>query len=225
MDERERVNRILARLDENYGTECICYLDYGAPWQLLIAAVLSVQCKEERVNRVTARLFDRYPSVEALARADAGDVEREVYTLGFYRNKARHIIACAGILEKKYGGQVPYTWRELTALPGVGRKTVNLIRGYIYGEPGIVVDGHVRRVSKMLGFTEEDDPELVEYDLMQALPKDRWLCYGTQMIKHGRSLCPEKNPLCGQCFLNELCLKGDCYWYKKYEEQEGGELL
>lgn len=220
MDEHKRVKEILKRLDEHYGTEYICYLNYETPWQLLIAVILSAQCKDERVNQVTKDLFVKYPSLEAFASADVEVLEQDIHSLGFFHSKARNIISCARTLVTEYGGQVPAALEELTSLAGVGRKTANVIRGNIYGDPSIVVDTHVKRISKKLGFTEEDDPEKVEYDLMQVLPKDHWILYNIQIITHGRGLCPARNPRCGQCFLNDLCPSGDRYWVKEYEEKE-----
>lgn len=220
MDERQRVTEILKRLDEHYGTEYICYLNYKTPWQLLIAVILSAQCKDERVNQVTAKLFVKYPTLEAFAAADVEELERDIHSLGFFRSKARNIISCARTLVTKYHGQVPGTLEELTSLAGVGRKTANVIRGNIYHDPSIVVDTHVKRISKKLGFTVQDDPEKVEYDLMQVLPRDHWILYNIQIITHGRGLCPARSPQCGQCFLNDLCPAGDCYWVKEYENGE-----
>ena len=220
MDERRRVKEILKRLDEHYGTDPICYLNYEAPWQLLVAVILSAQCTDERVNRVTKHLFVKYPSLEALAEADLDELEEEIHSLGFHHSKAKNLIACARRLVTEFEGRVPGSLEELTSLAGVGRKTANVIRGNIYHEPSIVVDTHVKRISRKLGLTAETDPERVEYDLMQALPKDHWILYNMQIITHGRSLCPARSPQCGQCFLNDLCPSGDCYWYREYEEEE-----
>lgn len=218
MDEKYRVREILRRLDENYGTEYICYLNHETPWQLLIAVILSAQCKDERVNEVTKDLFVKYPTLEAFAQADVTELEKDIHSLGFFRSKARNIISCARTLVTEYGGMVPSTLEELTSLAGVGRKTANVIRGNIYHEPSIVVDTHVKRISKKLGLTSEEDPEKVEYDLMQVLPKDHWILYNIQIITHGRGLCPARSPRCGQCFLNDLCPSGDRYWVEQYQE-------
>lgn len=217
MDERQRVTEILRRLDEHYGREYICYLNYEEPWQLLIAVILSAQCTDERVNRVTKHLFARYPSPAALAGARVEEVEEIIHSLGFHHGKAKNIVSCARTLTSEYQGEVPRSLEELTSLAGVGRKTANVIRGNIYHDPSIVVDTHVKRISGKLGFTAETDPERVETDLMQVLPKDHWILYNMQIITHGRGLCPARKPKCGQCFLNDLCPSGDYFWYRDYE--------
>ena len=162
--EKRRVEQILARLDERYGTEKICYLNYNEPWQLLVAVILSAQCTDARVNIVTGPLFKRYPTPSDLAEADQKEVEEYIHSAGFYVTKARNIIACCRRLVDVYGGEVPKTLEELVTLAGVGRKTANVIRGNIYDDPSIVVDTHVKRISGKLGFTKEKDPEKIEYD-------------------------------------------------------------
>lgn len=168
----KRTGEILAILDEMYGTDDKCYLNHETPWQLLIAVILSAQCTDARVNIVTADLFVKYPTLEAFASASLAEMEQDIHSIGFYHNKAKNIIACARRLLDDFGGEVPSTLEELTSLPGVGRKTANVIRGNIFHEPSVVVDTHVKRISKRLGFTKKDDPEAVEYDLMKVLPKD-----------------------------------------------------
>ena len=168
----KRIAEILKRLDEAYGTEYVCYLNHETPWQLLIAVILSAQCTDTRVNIVTKDLFQKYPSLEAFANADLKELEQDIHSTGFYHNKAKNIISCARTLVEKYDGEVPRELEELTALAGVGRKTANVIRGNIYHEPSVVVDTHVKRISKKLGFTKEDDPVKIEYDLMKVLPKE-----------------------------------------------------
>lgn len=203
--ERERVDKILALLDEHYTTEYKCYLNHKTPWQLLIAVILSAQCTDARVNIVTKDLFEKYKTLEDFANADLGELEKDIHSTGFYKNKARNIILCAEKLVREYGGEVPQTLEELTGLAGVGRKTANVIRGNIYHEPSVVVDTHVKRISRKLGFTTEEDPEKIEYDLMRVLPKDHWILYNIQIITHGRGVCTARNPGCSQCFLKELC--------------------
>ncbi len=205
MNKKERVNEILRRLDEAYGTEKICYLEYETPWQLLIAVILSAQCTDARVNTVTGPLFERYPDPEALGWADVADVERIIHPLGFFKSKARNIILCSRKIVEEYGGQVPESLEALTSLAGVGRKTANVIRGNIYDEPSIVVDTHVKRISKKLGLTKETEPEKVERDLMKVLPKDHWILYNIQIITLGRQLCVARRPKCGECFLKDVC--------------------
>lgn len=201
----KRIAEILKRLDEAYGTEYVCYLNHETPWQLLIAVILSAQCTDARVNIVTKDLFQKYPSLEAFANADLKELEQDIHSTGFYHNKAKNIISCARTLVEKYDGEVPRELEELTALAGVGRKTANVIRGNIYHEPSVVVDTHVKRISKKLGFTKEDDPVKIEYDLMKVLPKDHWIFYNIQIITLGRSICTARNPKCTECFLSDLC--------------------
>ena len=205
MQQKERVKKVLQLLDEHYGTDDICYLEYENAWQLLIATILSAQCTDARVNIVTRDLFRKYRSVEDFAKADQKVLERDIHATGFYRNKAKNIISCCQDLMSRFGGQVPETLEELTSLAGVGRKTANVIRGNIYHEPSIVVDTHVKRISARLGFTEETDPAKVEQDLMRVLPKDHWILYNMQIITLGRQLCKAPNPKCGECFLTEVC--------------------
>ena len=150
-------------------------------------------------------LFQKYPSLEAFANADLKELEQDIHSTGFYHNKAKNIISCARTLVEKYDGEVPRELEELTALAGVGRKTANVIRGNIYHEPSVVVDTHVKRISKKLGFTKEDDPVKIEYDLMKVLPKDHWILYNIQIITLGRSICTARNPKCTECFLSDLC--------------------
>ena len=201
----KRIAEILKRLDEAYGTEYVCYLNHETPWQLLIAVILSAQCTDARVNIVTKDLFQKYPSLEAFANADLKELEQDIHSTGFYHNKAKNIISCARTLVEKYDGEVPRELEELTALAGVGRKTANVVRGNIYHEPSVVVDTHVKRISKKLGFTKEDDPVKIEYDLMKVLPKDHWILYNIQIITLGRSICTARNPKCTECFLSDLC--------------------
>ncbi|HIY59809.1 MAG TPA: endonuclease III [Candidatus Eisenbergiella pullistercoris] len=202
------MKKVLQLLDEHYGTDDICYLEYENAWQLLIATILSAQCTDARVNIVTRDLFQKYRSVEDFAKADQKELEQDIHATGFYRNKAKNIISCCQDLMSRFGGQVPETLEELTSLAGVGRKTANVIRGNIYHEPSIVVDTHVKRISARLGFTEETDPAKVEQDLMRVLPKDHWILYNMQIITLGRQLCKALNPKCGECFLTEVC---PCY--------------
>jgi endonuclease-3 len=203
--EKERVQKVLDLLDEHYGTDLRCYLNHETPWQLLIAVILSAQCTDDRVNIVTKDLFVKYPTLEAFANADVREMEKDIHSIGFYKNKAKNIILCCRRLLLEYGGEVPRTIEDLTSLAGVGRKTANVIRGNIYDDPSVVVDTHVKRISKKLGFTKEEDPKKVEYDLMKVLPKEHWILYNMQIITHGRQICTARSPKCEQCFLAELC--------------------
>lgn len=205
---KKNVEEILALLDEHYGTDLVCYLEYENAWQLLFATILSAQCTDARVNIVTKKLFRDYPDLQAFADASQEEMEEAVRATGFYRHKAENLISCAKQLLEKYGGRVPDTIEELTQLPGVGRKTANVILGNIYNKPSIVVDTHVKRVSKRLGLTKEEDPEKVEKDLSKVLPKDHWILYNLQIIAHGRGLCNARKPDCAECFLRGFCRAG-----------------
>ncbi|MCR5546059.1 MAG: endonuclease III [Lachnospiraceae bacterium] len=201
----KRTLEILKRLDDTYGTEMICYLNHETPWQLLIAVILSAQCTDARVNIVTKDLFQKYSTLNAFALASVEEMEEDIRSIGFYHNKAKNIIACARMLLEKHGGEVPDTLEELIELPGVGRKTANVILGNIYHKPSVVVDTHVKRISKRLGLTKEDDPQKVEFDLMKKLPKDHWILYNIQIITFGRDICYARNPKCDICPLQDLC--------------------
>ncbi len=196
---------ILDLLDTEYGTEYRCYLNHDNAWQLLIATILSAQCTDARVNIVTKDLFVKYPSVQAFAQADLHELEQDIHSTGFYHNKAKNIIACCRSLMELYNGEVPRTLEELTALAGVGRKTANVIRGNIYHEPSIVVDTHVKRISKKLGLTKEDDPVKIEMELMKVLPEDHWIIYNIHIIRLGRTICKAPTPDCANCFLKAEC--------------------
>lgn len=200
-----RVRNVINALNREYGTDYVCYLNHEAPWQLLIAVILSAQCTDARVNMVTPGLFKKYDTPDKLALADQKELEQEIHSLGFYRMKAKNIIFCCQDLVEKYHGEVPHTIEELTSLAGVGRKTANVIRGNIYDEPSIVVDTHVKRISKKLEFAKADDPEKIEYELMEVLPKEHWILWNIQIITLGRSICFARNPRCKECFLKELC--------------------
>lgn len=204
-EERERIQAILDLLDEHYTREYKCYLNHETPWQLLIATILSAQCTDERVNMVTKDLFVKYKTLEDFANADIKELEKDIHSTGFYKNKAKNIILCTRKLLYEYHGEVPNDIDLLTDLAGVGRKTANVIRGNIYHEPSIVVDTHVKRISRKLGFTKEEDPVKIEYDLMEVLPREHWILYNIQIITHGRGLCTARSPQCEQCFLKELC--------------------
>ena len=197
---KKRTKEILNRLDEAYGREYRCYLNHDNAWQLLIAVIMSAQCTDARVNLVTKDLFRKYDTLEKFAYAEIEELEQDIHSIGFYHNKARNIILCARKLVEEFGGQVPKSLEELTSLPGVGRKTANVIRGNIYDEPSVVVDTHVKRISRRLGLTKEEDPVKVEFDLMKALPKEHWILYNIQIITLGRSICTARSPKCSECF-------------------------
>lgn len=202
---KEHVKEVLDLLDREYGTDDICYLNHGTDYELLIAVILSAQCTDARVNMVTPALFRKYDSLEKFAEADIGELEEMIHSIGFFHAKAANIKACAKRLHEVYKDQVPSEMEELLTLPGVGRKTANVILGNIYKKPSIVVDTHVKRISKKLGFTDETDPEKVEYALQKVLPEDHWILYNMQIITLGRTLCYARKPLCPECFLREVC--------------------
>ena len=205
--EKKILKRILTLLDKHYGKELECSLDYEEPWQLLVATIMSAQCTDARVNIVTKDLFSVYKDPHALGTAKLKDVETIIRSVGFYHNKAANIIACSAAIDKKFRGRVPDTLEELTSLPGVGRKTANVILGNIYKTPSIVVDTHVKRISFRLGFTDNTDPVKVEEDLMRLLPADHWIRYNHQIITHGRLICKSQRPDCENCFLKDCCIK------------------
>lgn len=201
----KRTKAILDLLDEQYGREYVCYLNHENPGQLLIATMLSAQCTDARVNIVTESLFKKYPDMESFANADLKELEQDIKPTGFYHNKAKNIINCAKKLMEEHGGEVPDDLEALVALPGVGRKTANVIRGNIFNQPSVVVDTHVKRISRRLGFTKEEDPVKIEFDLMKVLPKDHWILYNIQIITFGRQICFARNPKCEECFLTAYC--------------------
>ncbi len=205
MTMKERVAQIVAILNETYTTEYKCYLNHENAWQLLIATMLSAQCTDARVNIVTKDLFVKYPNLEAFAECDLKELERDIYSTGFYKNKAKNIKACAKKLLERHGGEVPRDIEELTQLDGVGRKTANVIRGNIYHEPSIVVDTHVKRISKKLGLCKSEDPVVIEQELMKVLPKEQWILYNIQIITHGRTICTARSPKCPECPLKDVC--------------------
>lgn len=203
--EKQQVAEICRILNETYGTDYKCYLNHENAWQLLIATMLSAQCTDARENIVTKDLFVKYPTLQAFADADIKELEKDIYSTGFYKNKAKNIIGCAKKLISEYGGEVPSDIESLTKLDGVGRKTANVIRGNIYHEPSIVVDTHVKRISRLLGLTDSDDPVKIEHELMEKLPKEQWILYNIQIITLGRTICIARRPKCAECALNRVC--------------------
>ena len=209
MRRKSDVKEILKILDDSYGTDYRCYLNYDTPWQLLFSTILSAQCTDARVNIVTAELYKKYPTLEAFAGADLAEIEQDIKSTGFYHNKAKNLIACARRLIDDFDGKVPSDIDELTSLPGVGRKTANVIRGNIFGIDSIVVDTHVGRISRRLGLTKKTDPTEVEFELMKVLPQDHWILYNIQIITFGRQICTARSPKCELCPLFSLCSSKD----------------
>jgi endonuclease-3 len=180
-------------------------LHYGNPLELLIAVILSAQCTDARVNEVTASIFKKYRTAEDYAAADPAVLEAEIRSTGFYRNKARSVIACCQKLVADFHGEIPHTLEALTTLPGVGRKTANMVLGNAFGVPAIAVDTHVLRVSNRLGLVHTDDPGQVEEALMRQVAKDKWTAFGNAMILHGRETCIARKPRCPECVLRAVC--------------------
>lgn len=199
-----RAAKILRILSRTY-PKADCELDFNGPLELLLATILSAQCTDARVNMVTPKLFGRYRTAAAFAKADASELESLVRPTGFYRNKARSIKGCCEAIVRDHGGRVPEGMDELTALPGVGRKTANLVRAYAFGKPGVICDTHVLRVSARLGLTKMEDPEKVEADLAAIVPESRWTHFSTAVMWHGRRVCKARAPLCSACPLFALC--------------------
>lgn len=204
MKEKERIEHILEILEEQYGG-AKCYLHYETPLQLLIATMLSAQCTDDRVNMVTKDLFEKYLSVRDFAEANVIELEKDIHSTGFYRNKAKNIIACCQRLLLEYNGEVPSDIEDLTSLAGVGRKTANVVRGHIFNLPGVIVDTHVKRISNLLGLTKNQDPVKIEFDLMKLLPEEKWVAFNTQAIAHGRKICVARRPKCEECLLRPYC--------------------
>jgi endonuclease-3 len=202
--EIQRARRILRLLAKLY-PDAHCALHYETPLQLLVATILSAQCTDKRVNMVTPALFGKYPDAAAFATAEAPALETAIASTGFFRNKARNIIACCRRLMEQHDGQVPGTLDELVKLPGVGRKTANVILGDAFGVPGITVDTHVGRLSRRLGLTTHTDPVKVEQDLMRLIPRTEWTPFSHRMIFHGRQVCFARKPKCAGCGLAAVC--------------------
>ncbi len=206
-ERKERVRKIIAALEEEY-PKAQCSLVHRNPFQLAIATILSAQCTDKRVNKVTTDLFQKYPTPEHFAGAPLEELEQDIRSTGFYRNKAKSIKGFAiGILDE-HGGKVPQSMEELTDLPGIGRKTANVILGVAYQIPGVVVDTHVKKISRLLGLTTETNPEKVEYDLEKLIPEDKWVQWAHLIIDHGRAVCKARNPMCDECVLPEYCPSG-----------------
>lgn len=200
--------RQVARLLAQAYPDAQCALVHRNAFELLIATILSAQCTDERVNQVTRVLFAKYPTPQALAALPIKELEKLIQSTGFYRNKARNIRACCQKLVDEHGGQVPAEMEKLVQLPGVGRKTANVVLGTAFGIPsGIVVDTHVARIVRRLGLTRQKDPVKIEQDLMQQLPPHEWIDFSHRLIWHGRKVCKARRPLCDQCVLASLCPK------------------
>jgi endonuclease-3 len=200
-----RTKKIIAGLRTTY-PNAHCELNFSNPLELLIATILSAQCTDKRVNLVTANLFKKYRSAADFANAGVAELEQAIRTTGFFRNKAKNIKACCATLVEKYGGEVPHTMEELTALGGVGRKTANVVLGNAFGiNVGVVVDTHISRLSQRLGLTKHTDPEKIEQDLMPLVPREQWTLFSHWLIWHGRRRCDARKPDCVGCEIAKLC--------------------
>jgi endonuclease-3 len=209
---RERVSQILQRLDERY-PNVVCALHHRNAWELLVATILSAQCTDVRVNMVTPILFKKYPTPQHFAALKPEDLEPEIRSTGFFRNKAKSIVGAAKKVVEEFGGEVPRTMEELLRIPGAARKTANVVLGSWFKiADGIVVDTHVRRISRRLELTHNDDPEKIEQDLMKVIPREKWIDYSHQIIHHGRAICVARKPRCAECPLEDLCHAADKTW-------------
>jgi endonuclease-3 len=201
----KKLKTVLEGLDEAY-PEAGCELSFKDPLQILVATMLSAQCTDVRVNKVTPRLFRKYRTAQNYADADPHELQDLIRSTGFFRNKQKNIQGAAAMLVREFGGKIPRTMEALLQLPGVARKTANVVLGAAYGvTEGVVVDTHVRRVAQRLGLTENDSPEKIEQDLMRQIPRERWISFSHQLIWHGRRVCRARKPLCPQCNLTTVC--------------------
>ncbi len=202
---KTRARKIIARLKREY-PDATCALNHHSALELVVATILSAQCTDARVNMVTPHLFAKYRTAADYAAADPRVMEKEIQSTGFFRNKTKSIIGMAQALVERHAGEVPQTMQELTALPGVGRKTANVILGtWFKKNEGVVVDTHVHRLSRLLGLTRQDDPVKIEQDLMEIVPRDDWTWFSHTLIQHGRTVCIARRPRCADCVLNRLC--------------------
>lgn len=207
-----RVEQILKRLDQRY-PNVTCALTHHSAWELLVATILSAQCTDVTVNKVTPELFGKYPTAEALAALRPEELEPLIRSTGFFRNKSKSLVGAAKGVMGQFGGQVPETMEELLTLPGVARKTANVVLGTWFRKAvGVVVDTHVHRISRRLELTHADDPKNIEQDLMRVIPQNKWIDFSHQIIHHGRALCVARKPKCAECPLENLCHAADKTW-------------
>ncbi len=204
-ERKTRARRIITRLKKQY-PDATCALHHGSALELAVATILSAQCTDARVNMVTPHLFAKYRTARDYAAADPAVLEKEIQSTGFFRNKTKSIIGMAQALVERHGGEVPQTMEELTALPGIGRKTANVILGtWFRKNEGVVVDTHVQRLTGLLGLTKQTDPVKIEQELMDIVPRDDWTWFSHTLIQHGRAVCIARRPKCAECVLNRLC--------------------
>lgn len=208
-ERKARLERILAALDKLY-PNATCALNHNSAWQLLVATILSAQCTDERVNKVTPGLFEKYPTIRDLAAANLDELANDIRSTGFFNNKAKSIKGAAQRLLEAYNGEVPRTMEELLTVPGAARKTANVVLGTVYGiAAGVVVDTHVQRIANRLDLTRHEDPKKIEQDLMKLLPQDRWILFSHQLIHFGRNICVARKPRCGECPISDDCYAKD----------------
>ena len=203
-NKKKRARAIFRRLDKIY-PDIQCAIDFSTPWELLVATVLSAQCTDKLVNRVTPALFKKYPDVKAFASANPPEVERAIRSTGFYRNKTRSILGAAKMVRERFSGEVPRRMEDLVTIPGVGRKTANVILGNAFGIPGISVDTHMIRLNRLLGLTRHADPVKIEFDLRELVPRKNWTAFSHLIIHHGRARCFARRPDCLHCEIQDLC--------------------
>jgi len=202
---KEKIKEIIDRLEDEYpGAKIV--LNYSNTLELLVAVILSAQCTDKKVNEVTAGLFKKYKDVSDYAGVPLGELEEDIRPTGFYRNKAKNIKGAASMIIERFGGEVPSTMEDIIKLPGVARKTANVVLGNAFGVvEGIAVDTHVKRLSNRLGLSDKSDPEKIERDLMETVPKSKWFKLTYLLIEHGRAVCDAKKPKCDSCLLNDIC--------------------
>ncbi len=206
-EKKIQIKNILKIFSQEY-PEAECALIHNSPEQLIIATILSAQCTDEQVNKVTPVLFKRFPKIQDLAKAKTSVVEKIIHSTGFFKNKAKNIIGCAKAITELHGGKVPNDMETLVRLPGVGRKTANVVLGNAYGIPGLVVDTHVKRLSTLMGLMEEQDPVKIEFALRELVPKKDWTMFSHYLIWHGRKICIARRPRCAECTIQKYCAFG-----------------
>ncbi len=210
MNKKQQAKHIMEQLEKMY-PDAECSLDYQDPLQLMVATQLAAQCTDARVNIVTKKLFKKYKTVDDYANANLSEFEQDIKSTGFYRNKAKNIIAASRMIIEVFGRNVPSDMENLLKLPGVGRKTANLLLNDWFGVPGIVIDTHAKRLTNRMGLTQNDDPEKIEYDLMKIIPKEKWGRFCHQLVFHGRAICTARKPKCEICELLPFCKFGSAH--------------
>ncbi len=201
---KKRVKRIIDLFRKLYPNPK-CHLNFDSPLELLVGSILSAQCTDVRVNQVTRTLFKKYRTASDYAKANPQELESDIRTTAFFKNKARSIIKCTKVLDEKYAGEVPFVMEKLTELNGVGRKTANVVLGNAFGTPAIIVDTHIRRLAQRLGLSNKKDPDRIEIDLRDLVPRDQWTYFSLALGDHGRTICKARKPNCGECKINHLC--------------------